>query len=422
MLVYIFLLIVLGFAATLYSCKTTANTSINISSPARCNKLLILCALLLILVSAFRSFSVGFDTQTYADYFNSKSHDPTLINFEKAFETAYLLLIKLNLDFTVFLLIFNIFLIFVFIYIIKKYSINPIMSIYLIVSLAILTNSFNGTRQYIACAFFLLSLPSLQNGNVFKYLFFVLCAYLFHNSALMLIPIYFVRYFKLNKKFFLFTIISGILALILMDNIIMFVSRYTTINYYERYVLTQILNESISLYNIAYIAGLIFVFLVLLYGQNFIQKSNKLSDKFKSNYQFLLKIFYLSVFIRTLATFSGIFSLINRFSVYFFFPIVILIPNLIYAFVKINLQKFANITVVLIGFMYLIGSVFVRKTNGVFPYDFIWSSNLLLSLVFYISILLLAITLIILSINFHKENNLPSISFTNKRQELPSSS
>lgn len=81
------------------------------------------------------------------------------------------------------------------VFIIYKYSCPYELGIALYVLTSYYTFSMNGIRQYAAAGILILGtkyLLSEKFSDFFKYLIFVLIAWLFHSSALIMIPIYFV--------------------------------------------------------------------------------------------------------------------------------------------------------------------------------------------------------------------------------------
>ncbi len=81
------------------------------------------------------------------------------------------------------------------VYIIYKYS-NPYeLGVYLYVTTSYFTFSMNGIRQYMAAGVLLLATKYLFSDNkkdFIKYLLFVMIAWLFHESALIMIPVFFI--------------------------------------------------------------------------------------------------------------------------------------------------------------------------------------------------------------------------------------
>lgn len=81
------------------------------------------------------------------------------------------------------------------VYIIYKYSCSYELGIALYVLTGYYSFSMNGIRQYAAAGILILGtkyMLSEKNTDFFKFLVFVLGAWLFHSSALFMIPIYFV--------------------------------------------------------------------------------------------------------------------------------------------------------------------------------------------------------------------------------------
>ena len=81
------------------------------------------------------------------------------------------------------------------VYILYKYSAPYELGIILFVLTGYYTFSMNGIRQYAAAGLLIMGakyLMSEKKTDFFKYLIFVLLAWLFHSSALVMIPIYFI--------------------------------------------------------------------------------------------------------------------------------------------------------------------------------------------------------------------------------------
>ncbi|MGN7941312.1 EpsG family protein [Virgibacillus sp. 6R] len=87
-----------------------------------------------------------------------------------------------------------------------KYSRNIEISLYVYITSGLFTVSMNGIRQFLAASIIFFSLKYLLKGEFKFYLIFVLIASTFHQSALILIPIYFIVRRKAWTKFTLFII------------------------------------------------------------------------------------------------------------------------------------------------------------------------------------------------------------------------
>lgn len=79
--------------------------------------------------------------------------------------------------------------------ILYKYCPRFEMGIYMFVAFSYLGGAMNGMRQYMAASIVLLGtkyLFSAKKGDFFKFAIFVLLAYCMHNSAIIMLPLYFV--------------------------------------------------------------------------------------------------------------------------------------------------------------------------------------------------------------------------------------
>jgi len=325
----------------------------------------LLIAFLIILVFSLRGKNVGTDTETYLKIY--QEFDCDFKNIKNAREPVFWILcfvLKcLKLPFPALLIIVSVFTCIVFFKILKKYSVMPYISIYLFVCLGIYAMSFNGLRQFIALCFFILGLDCAYSNKKLKYVLFCCLAYLTHNSAIVLFPIILIKYIKINWQFVLITFICCILSIFAMPYLIQIVSKFTGRDYYEFYYKSKMFISTPDFYNICYLLGMIAIFVFLWYT-----KRNIKDKKEKSIFNFFLIIFYISVCLRFIATFSSSFMLVNRFGAYFFWALIVLIPYSIKYFFKQNLVYLYSALVYIFAAIYFIISVKVRKSNGIYSY------------------------------------------------------
>ena len=101
--------------------------------------------------------------------------------------------------------------------ILYKYCPRFEMGIYMFVAFSYLGGAMNGMRQYMAASIVLLGtkyLFSARKTDFFKYAVFVLLAYCMHNSAIVMLPLYFVfrrRAWKLSSYMIILASIVGVL-------------------------------------------------------------------------------------------------------------------------------------------------------------------------------------------------------------------
>lgn len=151
--------------------------------------------IVLVLFASIRSYHVGTDGRTYVIPFISQL-DVEYFQLQENIEIGYQLLEYLLLSLTsdYFWLFFVTALIVVYCYltIIKKYSVNYWFSVFLFITLGVYTFFFNGLRQGLAMAIFALALPYLLEKRLIPYLIICFLASLFHLTALFMIPFYFL--------------------------------------------------------------------------------------------------------------------------------------------------------------------------------------------------------------------------------------
>lgn len=183
----------------------------------------------LILLSTFagvRNYTVGSDAPTYTSSFR---YNLSAYNFEFNEDVEYGFQLfeysLLNLTHNYFWLFFvsSILTVGCFLIIIKKYSNNYLASVYLYITLGIYSFFFNGLRQGIAVAILALATPYLINKNTRAYLLITAIASMFHISALLIIPFYYLTHvrIKLNYKIlisFMTSLLSSRLFIVLFAN------------------------------------------------------------------------------------------------------------------------------------------------------------------------------------------------------------
>lgn len=151
--------------------------------------------IVLVLFASIRSYHVGTDGRTYVIPFIIQL-DVEYFQFQENIEIGYQLLEYLLLSLTsdYFWLFFVTALIVVYCYliIIKKYSVDYWFSVFLFITLGVYTFFFNGLRQGLAMAIFALALPYLLEKRLMPYLIICFLASSFHLTALFMIPFYFL--------------------------------------------------------------------------------------------------------------------------------------------------------------------------------------------------------------------------------------
>ena len=96
----------------------------------------------------------------------------------------------------------------------KKYLKNPILGFAIFFAISGLSMEFNLLRNMKSIMLFLISLKFVQEKSFGKYFIFNMIGYLFHQTSLLYIPLYFVLGRNWNRKFIILLFILAIFCLI----------------------------------------------------------------------------------------------------------------------------------------------------------------------------------------------------------------
>lgn len=162
------------------------------------------------LFAGMRSYRVGTDSGSYTRDFRTNL-DVYNFEFNELVEPGYQALeyglLKITHNYFWLFFITALIVVYCYLSIIKKYSVNYLFSVFLFITLGVYTFFFNGLRQGLAMAIFALALPYLLEKRLVPYLLICFLASLFHTTALFMIPFYFLvnlRIKPLNKILLVF--------------------------------------------------------------------------------------------------------------------------------------------------------------------------------------------------------------------------
>lgn len=152
---------------------------------------------MLVLVAGLRDRSVGTDTEYYVRLFGeSTTWAYVLARSVQTYEIGYYALNWVIRAFTdqyhVLLLTIAAIAVAGYVRAIRTLSLNPAISSFVFVALGSYTFFFNGARQGIACAICALAVGPLLKRDLRRFVILVVVAALFHKTALVLLPFYFV--------------------------------------------------------------------------------------------------------------------------------------------------------------------------------------------------------------------------------------
>jgi len=180
------------------------------------NKIFVLGALLtLVLISGLRGTSIG-DTFNYVDIYRDNKFTWNYIISKKDIGFGILQMVLQHFSANPQVMIFTTALITNLLIIIILYNYSRLfeISLYVYITGGLFLVSMNGIRQVLAAAISFTSIKFLMEGSWKKYIVVILVASLFHQSALILIPMYFIVRFKAWSKVTIALILLSIVIVI----------------------------------------------------------------------------------------------------------------------------------------------------------------------------------------------------------------
>lgn len=325
------------------------------------------------LVSGLRS-DVGTDFIAYKNYFENLqyySFDYPL--YEKGYYALNFVvsLFTTNSQFVMMLTSF------IILFLINKtllnYSNSYLMSVFLFITMYYYLNSFNLVRQYIVVAILFFSLKFIIKENFKKFIVSVIIASLFHITALIMIPFYWI----LKKRFSTMTYVVLIFATIglsfatpaIVGIVSRLIPKFALYTHYEF--------EGASSFSVILITLSLFVFSI--FNKNKLIKTNK-------HGWIYVNAVYFALLFSILSTKNILFF---RVAIYFYIYCLLLIP--ICLLILDKKVRPAAILLVLSTFTYYLYHMISNNNSGVFPYQYNLDifNNISTGLIYSIVIILL---------------------------------
>ncbi len=299
----------------------------------------------LIIISSFKS---QFDSRDYLNYVNAFK---SINNFNLYYEPSFIIisnLIKLvSSNPLILFIIFSILGVTLKFKAIFEYSNFVLGSIIVYISNFFILHEYTQIRVGVASALILLSLKYLLNKQYNIYIIFILIAFTFHYTAILLLPILFLNSQSINKLIWFF---------ILLFSLLLVFNGYTFANFLNIFTFgplsfifnthvnqnNSILTDKVNIFNIIFIIR-ISIALFLLYNIDFLNYINPYSI-------LLIKIYIIGLI--SFLLFSDITVISFRISELFYVVEIILFPMLIYLFKPIKMSKIIFIGILSI-FIYI---------------------------------------------------------------------
>lgn len=165
-------------------------------------KAFIIPCIALITFATLRDYTIGTDTPTYTRFFRN-AIDVNYYIFDPRIEYGYqffvYILLHISKQYYILFLASSLVIVPSTLYIIKKYSVNYFLSVFIYITFAFYTFYFNTIRQGLAIAISMLGLYFFIHKKDIPYIIVILIASTFHISSLIMLLIYFlVHYVKIR--------------------------------------------------------------------------------------------------------------------------------------------------------------------------------------------------------------------------------
>ncbi len=304
---------------------------------------------------------VGTDYKAYMDLYDIY-HKYSFLNFIKSasIEMGFVLICQISSYFWGYKTLFFIFnfltLLFTFLTI-KKTDTQYKSIAYLAYLFLYYTSSFNGIRQMLAVSIIFYAYHFIEKKDFKNWLLFAILASIFHTSALLLIPIYFI-FNNDNNIIKYFSIVFVTLISIYYRNILTYIAG---IEFFAKYAKYEIYTASYQFNNYSF-----FLYLLVLLYISFFYKKLVIYSK---NNRMLYLIFVFGVIL----SFTGFVNPdIKRITAYFKIVEIFLLSQIPFLCVN-NKNKLLNYFIIMVYFIssFILNS-YVFGQSDIIPYNFIW--------------------------------------------------
>ena len=228
---------------------------------------LMVCSLAMLIISSVRALTVGIDTTSYVNYFQSLEGQPLSFVFsaenhflkEPGYALFNFLLSRISVHPMVLLAGISLLILILRAIFIWRYSSSVWISVFIFVSYGFFCYSICTYRQEIAISIALFALPQLQKKRLIPYLLILLLAATFHISVLFLIPAYLFAYLPINSIMLSLYGVVTVVGILFSEWFLTWFTQYV----YKSYTLDNAYTQSRSV-NTAFIPVLTMIGVLIL--------------------------------------------------------------------------------------------------------------------------------------------------------------
>jgi len=321
-----------------------------------------LTILVLVFFGGLRNRTVGTDSNNYAEIYKTFAGVGFFQEANSTLEIGFQYLMKfthlISDSYTAMFLFISFLFVIVFIILIKKFSYNNSISLFVFITLGKYMIYFNAARQSLAVAFFTISIYYIYRKKIFPFLVLVMIGSLFHKSILILLPFYYLLNIKYNLRNFIWILIVSSVVFVVGGKLMLDLQS-TSLEKYSGYIDRD-----------AKGGGLLCVFYSIISIFFIIVREQMVMHGFKliKVYDFYLKLCLFSTMIYVIVVITGSDVNMIRMTAYFSLGYILIWP-IVFLYIKAMKYDFNEFlygfVVVHLLFLY----VMLSKMGSLIPYQ-----------------------------------------------------
>ena len=225
-------------------------------------------------------------------------------------------------------------------------------------------NEMNILREFLAMCIILSSIDLIKKRKLFKYIIVIAIASLFHATAIIAFPLYFLYSNEFNKKTKTIISICSIFIYVFLSDVLIYFTNI--LGLYSNYV-----ENRLDSYNLASLLGFIIAICIyLFYKYEFNHHKNDFKTTEIKEHSFLLNIAFVAIFFGLISYRINIFS---RATIYYNIFNIIMLPNAI-SLIKNPRSKHICYVVIFLLFFASFATIMYLRSDWycVTPYRFYW--------------------------------------------------
>ena len=325
---------------------------------------LLIACIQLIFLAGLRGYTVGADLENYLgaiEYYRKLPMQSVLfakLVYPFDYEIGYFIFVKLcaflRMNNTIFLFVIAVITYVPVFKLIKKKSTMPFLSIFIYFAFGTFSYSLGLFRQMIAISIIICGIKYIEEQKLCKYVLVIILAMMFHTTALIMLPFYWIQKIDL-KKLFIWIIWFEVIGFLLGKEVINLV--IYLLPKYSGYI------DSIYGGSGGGVFNLIFLNVIMIMGLLY----NKYTPQKAYQSRFFLNALAIAICFQVLGYHMEIFGrIVSYYSIY----LIILIPQMITSLFK-GRSKYIGISVVMLFLCLRFCMTFIGN-EYICPYYFFW--------------------------------------------------